>query len=411
MRRRDLLSAAAAAGATAILPHPLRAAGEKSVRVGMIQPMSGAYAAYATEGQPAFDHIIKKINAAGGVKAMDGARIEIVLADDASQPARTASEARRLVTEVDCKMLVGSMLSNQMQAVTPVVDELKIPTLSIWAGGVKSPFMFSLGFPYDRGYAETMASFIKFLAKEKGFKINTIATAYSNYEAGQQVNNFLKAKLTEAGFKIAGDVPLDTKAQDQTSAMLLLRSMKPDVVTGLVTPRDGILLQQARFNLSAYDMIFAGGTGGYTDFSLWKDLGKEIGVKTLTRNLFGMTAFSPGAKLESIQSIVKELAAANLGVPIGQAAIQAAQAARVLHAALEGGGGSTAPDALLKSLAAVKIPVGDPNLYLAKAGGIAFGPDRMLTDGSAMFIQWTPEQTQEVVFPSQFAQVDPRPRA
>lgn len=410
MDRRHLLGVAAAASATAVLPRHAHAAGEKTVRIGMIQPLSGSYAAYATEGQPAFDYMLKKINAAGGVKAMDGAKIEIVLADDSSQPSRTATEARRLVTEAGCKMLVGSMLSNQMQAITPVVDELKIPTLSIWAGGVKSPYMYSLGFPYDRGYAETMASFIIFLAKEKGFKISNVATAYSNYEAGQQVNTFLKQKLIAAGFKIVGDVPLDVKAQDQTSAVLLLRSMRPDIVTGLVTPRDGILMHQARFNLSAYDMMFAGGTGGYTDFSLWKDLGKDIGTKVLTRNLFGMTAFSPGAKLDSIQAVVKELSAANLGVPIGQAAIQAAQAAQVLHAALEGSGGSDAPDALLKGLAAVKFPVGDPRLYLAKAGGLEFGPDRMLADGSAMFIQWTPEQTQEVIFPTRFAQAEPRSR-
>ncbi len=410
MRRRELLTGAAAVGGTAVLLRRARAA-DASIKVGMIQPLSGSYAAYATEGQPAFDYIIKKINAAGGVKALGGAKIEIVLADDASQPSRTASEARRLVTEVDCKVLIGSMLSNQMQAVTPVLDELKIPALSIWAGGTRSSWMYSLGFPYDRGYAQTMADFIKFLAKDKGFKILNVATCYSNYEAGQQVNNFIKPKLIEAGFKIVGDVPLDTKAQDQTSAVLLLRSMRPDIVTGLVTPRDGILLHQARFNLSAYDMMFAGGTGGYTDTSLWKDLGKEIGTKVLTKNLFGMTAFSPAAKLDSIQAIVKELSSANLGVPIGQAAIQGAQAARVLHAALENSGGSTKPEDILKGFAAVKIPVGDPNLYLAKAGGLTFGPDRMLADGSAMFIQWTPEQTQEVIFPTQFAGVEPRPRA
>ena len=411
MRRRDLLAAAAVGGASAALPRRARAAGEQSVRVGMIQPMSGGLSAYATEGQPVFEYMIRKINAEGGIKALGGAKIEVLLADDTSQPSRAAAEARRLVGEADCKFLMGSILSGQMLALTPVVDELKIPTLSIWAGGVKSTSMFSLGFPYDRGYAETLASFIKYLAAEKGFKIATVATAYSNYEAGQQVNNLLKPKLLAAGLKIVGDVPLDTKAQDQTSAAILIRSLKPDVVTGLVTPRDGILLQQARFNLSAYDSLFIGGTGGYTDTSLWKDLGPEIGTKTLTRNLFGMTGFSPGAKLDSIQAIVKELHAADLKVPIGQAAIQAAQAARVLQAALEGAGGSTKPEDLLRSLAAVKIPVGDPHLYLAKAGGLEFGPDRMLTDGSAMFIQWLPDQTQQVVYPLPFAQADPRPRA
>jgi hypothetical protein len=40
-----------------------------------------------------------------------------------------------------------------------------------------------------------------------------------------------------------------------------------------------------------------------------------------------------------------------------------------------------------------------------------FAEDRLLTDGSAMFIQWTAEQTQEVVYPDTFAQTAPRPRA
>lgn len=409
MRRRDLL--AATAGATWLsMPSVLRAQASRTVRIGMIQPMSGGLSAYATEGQPAFDYIIRRINETGGIKSLGGAKIEIVLADDSSQPSRTASEARRLVNEAGCTMLCGSILSAQMLAVTPAVDELKIPTLSIWAGAVKSPYMFSLGFPYDKGYAETMANFIAFLAKEKGFKIGTIAMAYSNYEAGQQVNTLLKPKLTAAGFKIVGDVPLDTKAQDQTSAMLLLRSMKADVVAGLVTPRDGLLLHQARYNLSAYGSIYVGGTGGYADSSLWKDLGPEIGTKVLTQNLFGMTGFSPGAKLASIQAIVKELQAADLRVTIGQAAIQAAQAARVIQHVLEKAG-STAPSDLLASLAALSLPNGHPDLYLARSGGLSFGPDRMLTDSSALFIQWKPDQTQEVVFPGQFAQAEPRARA
>ncbi|MGR9922022.1 hypothetical protein ACUOHO_26940, partial [Escherichia coli] len=91
-------------------------------------------------------------------------------------------------------------------------------------------------------------------------------------------------KLLAAGLQIIGEVPLDTKAQDQTAAMVRIRSFKPDVVTGLVTPRDGILLHQARFNLNYHDSLFVGGTGGYSDFSLWKELGQDIGASVLTRN-------------------------------------------------------------------------------------------------------------------------------
>lgn len=399
----------AAMGALA-LPYvrPSYAAGG-TVRIGLIQSMSGSLAAYAQEGQPALEYIVRKINDAGGIKSMGGAKIELILADDTSQPARTAAEARRLATEENVSMIVGTILSAQMLALAPVLDELQVPTLSIWAGGSKSNFLYSLGFPYDRGYAQSMADMVKWLRDKQGFKLKTVVPAYSNYEAGQQTNKFLLEKLKAEGFEIIGDAPLDTKAQDQTAAMIRIRSAKPDLVMGLVTPRDGLLMHQARFNLSYHDSLFVGGTGGYSDLSLWRDMGPEIGKAVLTRNLFGMTGFSPGAKMDSMQAIVKELRETAKLDRIGQGAIQAAQAARVLQRALENAGKPERP-AILEGLKKVVIPSGDADLYLAKPKGIAFGNDGMLTDGSAMFIQWTPDQQQQVVFPSEFAQTAPRAR-
>jgi branched-chain amino acid transport system substrate-binding protein len=381
-----------------------------TIRIGVVNSMSGSLAAYAQEGQPAFDYIVNKINAEGGIKSKGGAKIELVLADDTSQPARTAAEARRLITEEKVQLLTGTILSAQMLALTPVLDELKVPTLSVWAGGAASEFMFTLGYPYDRGYAQTMHDFIVWLRDDSKFKIKTAVMGYSNYEAGQQVNKFLTEKLKASGIDIIGEAPLDIRAQDQTSAMIRIRSLKPDVVVGLVTPRDGILLHQARYNLNYHGSIFCGGTGGYTDLSLWKDLGPEIGKAVLTSNLFGMTGFSPGAKIDSMQKIIAELRDVAKLDRIGQGAIQYAQAGRVLQQVLETST-SLQSDALLDAFKKVNIPFGDPNLYVAKPKGLQFADDRLLKDGSAMFIQWMPDQSQQVVFPKEFAQTAPRARA
>ena len=88
---------------------------EKTIKVGVIQPMSGNLSPYSQEGQPAFEYIVKKINAEGGIKSMGGAKIQLVIADDASQPARTASEARRLISQ-------GALRLND-----DVVTELDVP--------------------------------------------------------------------------------------------------------------------------------------------------------------------------------------------------------------------------------------------------------------------------------------------
>jgi branched-chain amino acid transport system substrate-binding protein len=403
-------------GASATLLGPIAApfirtaaAAGPTIRIGIVNSLSGGLAAYAQEGQPAFEYIVKKINDEGGIKSKGGAKLELLQADDTSQPARTATEARRLITEEKVQLLTGTILSAQMLALTPVLDELKVPTLSAWAGGSQSNYMFTLGYPYDRGYAQTMHDFVIWLRDDNKFSIKTAVMGYSNYEAGQQVNKFLTEKLKASGIEVIGEAALDMRAQDQTSAMVRIRSLKPDVVVGLVTPRDGILLHQARFNLNYNGSIFCGGTGGYSDLSLWKDLGPEIGNAVLTKNLFGMTGFSPGAKIDSMQKIIAELRDVAKLEKIGQGAIQYAQAARVLQQVLENAT-SLDSDALLDAFKKVNIPFGDPNLYVAKPRGLQFADDRLLKDGSAMFIQWTPEQEQQVVFPKEFAQAAPRPR-
>jgi len=409
-RRTFALGASATLLGSIAAPSIRRAeAAASTIRIGVVNSMSGGLAAYAQEGQPALEYIVKKINAEGGIKSKGGAKIELVQADDTSQPARTATEARRLITEEKVQLLTGTILSAQMLALTPVLDELKVPTLSIWAGGSQSNYMFTLGYPYDRGYAQSMHDFVVWLRDENNFNIKTAVMGYSNYEAGQQVNKFLTEKLKASSVEIIGEAALDMRAQDQTSAMVRIRSLKPDIVVGLVTPRDGILLHQARFNLNYHGSIFCGGTGGYSDLSLWKDLGPEIGKAVLTKNLFGMTGFSPGAKIDSMQKIIAELRDVARLDKIGQGAIQYAQAARILQQVLETTA-SLENEALLDAFKKVNIPFGDPNLYVSKPKGLQFADDRLLKDGSAMFIQWTPEQEQQVIFPKEYAQTAPRPR-
>lgn len=412
LNRRAFTAGASAAALGAVAsPYVQRAgAAEAPIKVGVINSMSGSYAAYAQEGDPAFRYVIEKINQSGGIKSLGGAKIELIFADDTSQPARCATEVRRLVTEEKVDLLTGSMLSSQMLAISPVLDELQTPCLSVWAGGSKSNWLYTLGYDYDRGYAKTMADFAIWLRDKNGFAIKTWSPCYSNYEAGQQVNKHLLKRMGDAGFKTLEEAPLDTKAQDQTAAMIRIRSAKPDLVLGLVTPRDGLLLHQARYNLNYHGSIFAGGTGGYSDLSLWRDLSPDIAKAVLTRNLFAMTGFSPSAKMPSMQAIVTELRDQAKVQRIGQAAIQSAQAARVLQRAIEAAG-SRDKKALLDGFKKVDIKFGDPDLYVAKPNGVKFADDRLLEDGSAFFVQWMEDQSQQVLFPEQFANAPPRPRA
>jgi ABC-type branched-subunit amino acid transport system substrate-binding protein len=189
--------------------------------------------------------------------------------------------------------------------------------------------------------------------------------------------------------------------------MLRIRSLKPDAVIGLMQPREGILLMQARYGMNYHDSIFIGNSP-YSDQVIWRELGPDIGKAVLTRNLFGMASYSEGAKIASMQELASELRSkGNLKSEVGQATIQAAQAARIMQQVLELAG-SPEREAINQAFKKVNIPYGDPHLYLARAEGLAFGEDRMPKDSTSMMVQWSADRKLEVVWPDLYAQTKPR---
>lgn len=408
-RRAQIALALAAMGVAAIVG-PARAEDAKTVRIGVLDSMTGVFADFGQQGRPAFQYVIDKINKEGGIKSMGGAKIEMVLADSTSQAGRAATEARRLITQENVSLVVGVLLTPEMLAVSPIADEFKTPVLSHSAAGARGQYMYSMGLPYDRGYAKTMVDFIQDLNKSHGFKIKNVALVYSNYEAGQQVNKGLQRRLKEAGFNIAGEVPLDLQSDDQTAAMLRLKSLKADVALGQVSPRNGTGLFRARYSLGFYDTILIGGTAGFTDPVLWKEMGDKIGEASLTRNLYGFAFSSTASKSPAVSSLVQELKTnLKLTQDVGQSAIQGAQAARLIQHVLELAG-STDREKIRAAFDKVNIPNGSPDLYLDRSGGLSFGEDHMPNDATGVMIQWKADKSQDIIYPSQFATAPPAPK-
>lgn len=395
-----VLSVGALAAATAA-----HAADPATIRLGTVQPFSGSLAVYGHDTQPVIEYLVGKINAQGGIKSMGGAKIQIVSADDAGKPGQTAAEARRLITEEKASVLLGTLLTNHSLALSPVLDEYKVPTLALFGAGSKSPYLFSLGLPYERGYAKSMVDFLDYL-REKGHPIKRVVTAYSNYEGAQQVNLAITALLKERGYELVGDVPLDMKATDLLPAMLKIRSLKPDAVLGIRLRPEAVKLQRARYDLNYYEGAFIEATGG-ADPAFWADLGDDVAQKALLNNTFALSLYSPAALATAREMAAEMDKGGKLNDKFGQFAVTAAQAVLVIKNALEKAG-STDPEKLRQAIAAVDLPLGHPDMVLPRSAGVSFADDRLVKDGSTLVVQWTKDRTTEVVYPSKFASTTPR---
>jgi branched-chain amino acid transport system substrate-binding protein len=108
---------------------------DTTIKLGTQAPMSGPVAmiGMVAEGQKLrFD----AINAAGGVKMGDGKtrKVELVIMDDANEPPRTVTNARRMAEQTKVFAFVGSVGTPQNQAIKAYTSQNKIPNIFIYSG-------------------------------------------------------------------------------------------------------------------------------------------------------------------------------------------------------------------------------------------------------------------------------------
>ncbi|MFY8113315.1 MAG: ABC transporter substrate-binding protein, partial [Rhabdaerophilum sp.] len=84
--RRSLLKTAALGSiATIGMPAVLRAQAP-AIKIGILQPVTGALAQDGEYGRLGAEIALKELNAAGGIKSMGGAKLEMVFGDARSNP-------------------------------------------------------------------------------------------------------------------------------------------------------------------------------------------------------------------------------------------------------------------------------------------------------------------------------------
>lgn len=69
-----------------------------TLKVGFLHPLTGKYSETGQAHKVGAEYIIEQINSTGGIKALGGAKIQLVLADTTSQIAPITGEMERLCT-------------------------------------------------------------------------------------------------------------------------------------------------------------------------------------------------------------------------------------------------------------------------------------------------------------------------
>src|SRR5689334_5169420 len=130
--RRNLLKGAAAAATVQLAgPFVIKARGaEAPIRIGMIDPLTGVYAAVAQNEVTGAKLAVEQINAKGGIL---GRPIELLVEDSANDVGTGVQKARKLIERDQVNFLIGDVNSGIAAAIAQVTSEKKV--LHIVSGG------------------------------------------------------------------------------------------------------------------------------------------------------------------------------------------------------------------------------------------------------------------------------------
>jgi branched-chain amino acid transport system substrate-binding protein len=241
-----------------------------SVKIGVLQPLTGALASDGQAGQLGADLAIKAINDSGGIKSLDGAKLEPVKGDAQSTPEGATGEVERFQSE-NVSAIVGGFASPICLAATQAAARYDIPYIvdvgvndQIVNRGLKNTFRFAPGASIVS--AQALDNLVK-LNDAAGKPVKTIVLIHEDGLFGSGLAKLLQAKLPERGFEILDTIAHPTPSRDMTNVALQIKAKNPDLVIPSSYYGEFVLLartmQQQRVRPKAVYAVLNGAASNY----------------------------------------------------------------------------------------------------------------------------------------------------
>jgi urea transport system substrate-binding protein len=193
-----------------------------TVKVGVLQSLSGTMAISEVTVKNAELLAIDEINASGGVM---GKKIEAVVEDGASDPAIFAQKATKLVQDGGVVTVFGGWTSASRKAMLPVFQRLKS---LLWypvqfEGNECSPNIMYSGAQPNQQILPALQ-----WGEEKGYK--SFFLVGSDYVFPRTANLILKKHIANDKLKVAGEEYVPLGGTDFSAVIAKIQAAKPDVI-------------------------------------------------------------------------------------------------------------------------------------------------------------------------------------
>src|SRR5580692_1277988 len=271
-RRRFLQSTGLGAVAVAGLVNApvVSRAQAAAVKVGVLHPVSGALSYSGQQGRLGATMAIDEINAAGGIKALGGAKIEAVLGDAQSTPDGGNAEVEKM-NSAEVSAIVGGYASAICLAASQTAARYDLPYIvdvgvvdSIVTRGLKNTFRFGPGFGV---IAQTALENLVTINDQAGKPAKTIMIVHEDSAFGAGLAKLLNTKLPARGFEVLETISHPTPTRDFNNVVLQIKAQNPDLVIPANYYNEYVLLartmQQQRVRPKGIYSVLGGAASSY----------------------------------------------------------------------------------------------------------------------------------------------------
>ena len=267
--RTTMLGAAASASAILGGPTYLRAQGA-AVKLGVLHPVSGALSYSGQQGRLGATLAIEEINAAGGIKALNGAKIEPILGDAQSTPEGGNAEVEKM-NSAGVAAIVGGYASAICLAASQTAARYDLPyvvdvgvTDAIVTRGLKNTFRFGPGFGV---IARTALDNLVTINDQAGKPAKTVVIVHEDSAFGSGLAKLLNEQLPGRGFQVLETISHPTPTRDFNNVVLKIRAHNPDLVIPANYYNEYVLLartmQQQRVQPKGIYSVLGGAASSY----------------------------------------------------------------------------------------------------------------------------------------------------
>lgn len=261
--------------------------GADPIRIGISKPFSGPTGYYGQDMKMGLEMAKEEINGAGGIL---GRSLALYYADNQCNPTEAVNAVRKLIDLDKVMAVIGGACSSATLAMMPVIQEAKIPMLTLSSTNPRITGMAGLGGNIwefrlnvdDSIMAKTLGKLISERAKKVVMYGENNDWGRGAVKAYSEVFKDLKVELQSAEYFEPGQ-------SDFRPSLTKVKGMNPDALLLIMQARDAEVLVRQMKETGFRPIMFARGSVVATEFAkaIKDDCSLGDGIMEATLNAYG----------------------------------------------------------------------------------------------------------------------------